>query len=465
MFQVRDTIAQLEQKDCITISLTGSGKTLTFWIPLLFNNDGIIIIVTALNILGDKNVAELEKLNISASNITGDSATDELFKEIEAGQHRVIVVSPEKIMKDNRFRNLWNSKNQWGNDFRPEYGELGRLRWLIPSHIPFHVVSATMPTLVFNDVKAKLMLRPSAIIIHRSNDRPNISFVVEKMQYSARSMLDLKRVLQLDGTTPPKKFMVFVNKRRESEEMAKWEWENLLPHLKEKIVWFHSGMSPEFHEDAIQRLQAGEIWGLMCTDAAGLGLDITDIEIVIQWRYVPSLCTLAQRMGRGARKPSIGAIAIYLVKPKYFDGHKKKATSGNLTGRRKRGRTSQAKNTRKKAKTNQLAVNQNNLVVTDSESEDDARDDASDHGAGVDQDQMDVDNGIVGGADGSSTLATALNTDTPIATSALLIPSHVGLSEDEYEFQVMDAYINAKARAICRRKVCDAYFGNDKCKL
>ena len=80
IFQACVALAQLKQKDCITISPTGSGKTLTFWIPLLFNNDGIIIIVTALNILGDKNVAELEKLDISAANITGDSATDALFK-------------------------------------------------------------------------------------------------------------------------------------------------------------------------------------------------------------------------------------------------------------------------------------------------------------------------------------------------------------------------------------------------
>jgi superfamily II DNA helicase RecQ len=79
-FQAHSALAQLEQRDCITISLTGSGKTLTFWIPLLFNDDGIIIIVTALNILGEKNVAELEKLGISAANVTGESATDELFK-------------------------------------------------------------------------------------------------------------------------------------------------------------------------------------------------------------------------------------------------------------------------------------------------------------------------------------------------------------------------------------------------
>jgi hypothetical protein len=70
-----------------------------------------------------------------------------------------------------------------------------------------------MLTLILNDVKAKLMLRPNnTIIIHHSNDRPNISFVVERMQYSAKSMRDLEHVLQLNGATPPKKFMVFVNK-------------------------------------------------------------------------------------------------------------------------------------------------------------------------------------------------------------------------------------------------------------
>ena len=50
----------------------------------MFNDNGIIIVVTALNILGEKNVAELEKLSISAMNITGESATNELFKVCDA---------------------------------------------------------------------------------------------------------------------------------------------------------------------------------------------------------------------------------------------------------------------------------------------------------------------------------------------------------------------------------------------
>jgi superfamily II DNA helicase RecQ len=82
IFQACSALAQLEQKDCITISPTGSGKTLMFWILLLFNKGGITVVITALNILilGDKNVAELTKLGISTVNITSDSTTNELFK-------------------------------------------------------------------------------------------------------------------------------------------------------------------------------------------------------------------------------------------------------------------------------------------------------------------------------------------------------------------------------------------------
>jgi len=76
-------------------------------------------------------------------------------------------------------------------------------------------------------------------------------------------------------------------------------------------------------------------------------------------------------MGHGACKSSINAIAIYLVKPKYFDDHKKKATS--KIGKWKQGRKSQGKSSQKKAKTSQLAVNQNN-AMTDSEGNNDDND-------------------------------------------------------------------------------------------
>jgi superfamily II DNA helicase RecQ len=75
-FQLQCAQAQLDRKDVITIAPTGAGKTLTFWIPLLFNHDGIVVLITALNGLGDQNITELQQLGISAVNLTGANATD-----------------------------------------------------------------------------------------------------------------------------------------------------------------------------------------------------------------------------------------------------------------------------------------------------------------------------------------------------------------------------------------------------
>ncbi|KAH9071530.1 hypothetical protein EDB83DRAFT_2176282, partial [Lactarius deliciosus] len=49
------------------------------------------------------------------------------------------------------------------------------------------------------------------------------------------------------------------------------------------------------------------------------GLDIRDVEIVVQWRYTPLLCTLWQRLGQAAREPSAEASGIYVVEPQYMD--------------------------------------------------------------------------------------------------------------------------------------------------
>ncbi|KAG8999247.1 hypothetical protein FRB90_012121 [Tulasnella sp. 427] len=58
--------------------------------------------------------------------------------------------------------------------------------------------------------------------------------------------------------------------------------------------------------------------------AAGMGIDIRDIRIVVQYQAPDSLCTLIQRWGRGARDPSIQATCLLLAEEKHFDDIKEK---------------------------------------------------------------------------------------------------------------------------------------------
>lgn len=67
-------------KHVINIAATGSGKTLTFWMPLLFRPQGIQIIITPLNLLGKQNVKILDAQGIKSVAITAANATPEIFR-------------------------------------------------------------------------------------------------------------------------------------------------------------------------------------------------------------------------------------------------------------------------------------------------------------------------------------------------------------------------------------------------
>jgi len=78
-FQSLLCLWQLQNKNIISISPTGSGKTLTFWLPLLFSETSIIIIITALNILGHQFVVQLEEAGFAAVAVTASNDNDQTF--------------------------------------------------------------------------------------------------------------------------------------------------------------------------------------------------------------------------------------------------------------------------------------------------------------------------------------------------------------------------------------------------
>src|ERR1700722_18552817 len=66
--------------DVISIAAMGSGKTLTFWMPLLCHKGGIQMVVTPLNLLGLLNVDDLVSKGFMVIAISAENATKKNFK-------------------------------------------------------------------------------------------------------------------------------------------------------------------------------------------------------------------------------------------------------------------------------------------------------------------------------------------------------------------------------------------------
>jgi superfamily II DNA helicase RecQ len=84
LFQIKIAQALYAGKDTIACSLTGSGKTLTFFIPLLMKKaDGeerTSIIVTPLNLLGKQMEDDMKASEITTVAVSRDTAKTSLFK-------------------------------------------------------------------------------------------------------------------------------------------------------------------------------------------------------------------------------------------------------------------------------------------------------------------------------------------------------------------------------------------------
>ncbi|TBU23213.1 P-loop containing nucleoside triphosphate hydrolase protein, partial [Dichomitus squalens] len=325
-------------RDIVCISGTGSGKTLTFWMPLLFRPDGIQVIITPLNLLGIQNQYELASLKIPAIALSGESASLDNFKAAGTLPHGVVVLNPELafghiscqewIWKNSSFTSriisiVWDEAHcvkAWGK-FRPDLATSGRLRSMLPLKTPYLIPSATLPPLDKADVLNILQARQhNLLLIQRSNDRPNVYLTVRKLQYPMSSFKDLDFLVPSDWTPERSdiripRFVVFFDNIEESIKAAERLRTRLTKKFCDRVVWFNSDNTPDFREETTSEFRDHKIYGLYCTDSFGMGVDISDIEVIVQWRVTCPMNALWQRFGRAARGAGKEAIAVLLAEP------------------------------------------------------------------------------------------------------------------------------------------------------
>ncbi|KAI0286328.1 P-loop containing nucleoside triphosphate hydrolase protein [Russula brevipes] len=312
--------------DCELIAPTGAGKTIPFVLPLFYWPEKFIIIISPLNALEEDQAQRFQQLGVEALALNGETYTSKLLKSIKNGKYRILITSPDMCLRHQAFRELLSSAAfatnicsyildeihcmvQWGKKFREVYSELGTLRSFVSAQVPFLLTSATLTRNDLQEIRTSLHLT-SATTFHLNlgNDRPNLAWNVRFMT-AGKSDLEALRFLIPDLAKEVKlqRAIIFFD-----DIILAMQARDC---LQGRTACYHSRRGPLSKKLVMQQFSTGRLDILFATEAAGMGCDLPDIEVVVQFMVPKSLSIWYQQAGRAGRRQGSCGMAYLLVQP------------------------------------------------------------------------------------------------------------------------------------------------------
>jgi ATP-dependent DNA helicase RecQ len=291
----------LAGNDVVAILPTGGGKSVCFQVPALAM-EGLCVVITPLIALMQDQVEQLKQKGIAAIAIhsgLSHQAIDILLDNCIYGQQKFLYLSPERLQTElfqARFKKMnvnliavdeAHCISQWGYDFRPPYLQIAQLREVKPN-VPIIALTASATRVVKEDIIAKLQLKSPAVF-QISFARENISLVVRETETKEKKLLEILR--KVSGSA-----IVYVRSRKATQEIAR-----LLQRNKISAAFYHAGLS---HQDRTSRQHewlADRCRVMVATNAFGMGIDKSNVRLVIHLDIPEDIESYYQEAGRGGR--------------------------------------------------------------------------------------------------------------------------------------------------------------------
>ncbi len=310
-----------EGKDVVGQSLTGSGKTAAFGIPLI---EKIIpgkhiqaLILTPTRELAIQVKDNLTSLSLfTKTEITAVYGGVGMQPQIDALQRVDVVVATPGRMLDHIQRNNANldKVHTLVLDEADKMFEMGFIEDVeeIIQHIPPErqtlLFSATMPAGV-NNLIQKHLQNPCTITEQTHVDK----MLLKQVYYEVRPEEKFSLLLYFLKNKTPGLAIVFCATRDRVDVLTK----NLkMQHIKTLAV--HGGLSQNKRTYAVDALKNEDIQVLVATDVAARGLDISNISHVYNYDSPKSANEYTHRIGRTARAGKSGE-AVTLLSEKDHD--------------------------------------------------------------------------------------------------------------------------------------------------
>jgi ATP-dependent DNA helicase RecQ len=300
----------LSGRPVVAVMPTGAGKSLCYQLPavVLAERGHVTLVVSPLIALMKDQVDALRARGVPAVALTSAAGADEqreILEGIRAGIYTLIYVAPERF-RSPRFVDALRATaarlgliaideahciSEWGHDFRPEYRRLGEaVRLLGVPRIAAFTATATPE--VRRDIAHQLEFSSPALHV-RGFDRPNLHYAVERAAGGDDKTDKLvERIRARDGGVA----LVYSATRKNAEKYAA-----ALKATGMRARVYHAGLDGDVRERAQDVFMAGKLDAIVATNAFGMGVDKSDIRLVIHADIPRSPEAYYQEAGRGGR--------------------------------------------------------------------------------------------------------------------------------------------------------------------
>jgi len=309
----------LDSKDLIAKAKTGSGKTAAFGIGLLSKLDVKKFRVQSLVLcptreLADQVARELRQIakfahNIKILTLCGGVAFGPQLGSLRHQAH-IIVGTPGRVLKhlNKKTLNLENL-NMLVLDEADRMLDMGFIEEIqnviefAPKQRQNLLFSATYPDEIV-DLSKTILNDPIEVAVE-SIDLPN---EISEYFYETNESDKVQTLINVFASNQPKDVIVFCNTKIECDDLADELAKNEIDALA-----LHGDLEQYERNDVLVQFSNKSLRVLVATDVAARGLDIKDLDMVVNYNIPHSLETYTHRIGRTGRAGAKGISATLYV--------------------------------------------------------------------------------------------------------------------------------------------------------
>lgn len=315
----------LEGKNLIGVSETGSGKTLTFVLPLIDKIIGLpkrpskVLIITPTKELSEQILSVVKKVarhtNLISMSLYGGSSYTEQVRDLKNGVH-LIVACPGRL-KDHIDK---GSIDLSGIDYLvlDEADQLMDMGFLPSLTVALNATVNRKQTLLFSatispEVQELIKnFMPESTLVQLQNTKPkeiiaeNFCPIAPELKYPfLRFILKHKKI---------KSCLIFTRTKDEANALGKQ-----LALDNYQAVTLQGDMTTHQRKKALDALKQKSAMILVATEVVSRGIDIPHVTHVINYSPPESLEAYIHRIGRTARHDRAGeAITLYTPDEEYL---------------------------------------------------------------------------------------------------------------------------------------------------